>query len=82
MDTFNTYESCYGCPYRCSGRNEHCPYECNGCHGKCFGYECRVAENEKRNDERRASIRWLPEEERLKRLKNLEAERYNKRRKK
>ena len=69
--THDTYQTCYGCPFRREG-----------CHGKCEGYQARVKVGQERNDERRASIRWLPEEERLKRLKNLEAERYNKRRKK
>ena len=67
----DTYLTCYGCPFRREG-----------CHGKCEGYQARSAAGQKRNEERRASIRWLPEEERLRRLKNLEMERYHKKRRK
>lgn len=77
---FDTFKSCYGCPYRCSGRNEHCPYECNGCHSKCFGYECRVAEDNKRNQERRDSLAWISEPERLRRLNVISSSKSNKKR--
>ena len=77
---FDTTKSCYGCPYRCSGRNEHCPYECNGCHGKCFGYECRVAEDNKRNQERRDSLAWISDTERERRVNVISSQKSNRKR--
>lgn len=77
---FDTTKSCYGCPYRCSGRNEHCPYECNGCHGKCFGYECRVAEDNKRNQQRRDGLAWISDTERERRVNVISSAKSNKKR--
>lgn len=66
---FDTFKSCYGCPYRREG-----------CHGKCFGYECRVLEGEKRNQERRDGLAWISEPERLRRLNVISSQKSNKKR--
>lgn len=67
--TFDTYKSCYGCPNRAPG-----------CHGRCQGYQYRVKENEKRNQERRDKIAWVDDGVFEKRLGRLYNEKYRRKR--
>jgi len=78
---FNTYDSCFGCPFRCSGSNPHCPYSstCLGCHGKCPGYQTRSETRQKENDLRRMSCPDVTDVEFNKRLDAKVARAYQKR---
>lgn len=66
---FDTFKSCYGCPFRREG-----------CHGKCEGYQARSAANQERNQERRDSLAWISEQERLRRLNVISSQKTNKKR--
>ena len=66
---FDTFKSCYGCPFRREG-----------CHGKCEGYQARSAEGQERNQERRDSLAWISDTERERRVNVISSQKSNKKR--
>lgn len=77
---FDTYESCYGCPYRCSGSNPRCPerYHCLGCHGQCGGYQFRYDNRKHENELSRLSSPLVSGVEYQKRVNSKVVREYKK----